>query len=95
MSPMAVFIFFLLYIFYSSKTFEVKREEFCYSYSVLEKIITYFLASFRNLEALLTSWLQTALHYDPEKRGNRRRPGEDAVCLSNMDHILSTKVDNL
>ncbi len=52
----------------------------------------YCYCVFRNLEALLTSWLQTALHYDPEKRGSRRKPGEDAVCLSNMDHILSTRV---
>ena len=46
----------------------------------------------RTFESLVTSWLQTALHYTPERRGGRRRVSEDAPCLSNMDHILATKV---
>ena len=46
-------------------------------------------------EAQITSWLQTALHYSPDMRGGRRSFSEDAPCLSNMDHILSSMVSTL
>ena len=43
----------------------------------------------RPFEGHITSWLQTALHYNPDMRGGRRVATEDAPCLTNMDHILT------
>ena len=45
----------------------------------------------RPFEELITSWLRTALHFNPNMRGRRPTATQDAPCLVNMDHILQTK----
>ncbi|XP_064389970.1 inhibitor of nuclear factor kappa-B kinase subunit beta-like [Halichondria panicea] len=49
----------------------------------------------RPLEEELTSWLQTALQFNPELRGAKRLTNEDAPCISHMTTILGTKVMNI
>ena len=46
----------------------------------------------RPFEDRITSWLQTALQFNPDMRGGRRVATEDAQCLTNMDHTLNTQV---
>lgn len=56
-------------------------------------LLVFILSSHcRPFEDHITSWLCTALNYNPEKRGGRLNTVEDAPCLNYMQQILSTKV---
>ena len=52
------------------------------------------LCTYRPFEVLVTSWLQTALHKDPLKRGVKTSASETAPCLSVMEHNLNSLVGN-
>ena len=48
----------------------------------------------RPFEALLTSWLQMALHKDPQRRGTKTAGRDVAPCLAVMEQNLNTLVWN-
>ena len=46
----------------------------------------------RPFEVLVTSWLQMALHKDPQRRGTKTSATDCAPCLADMERNLDTLV---
>ena len=51
-----------------------------------------YVSPCRPFEALVTSWLQMALHKDPQRRGTKTSDMDYAPCLTDMERNLDTVV---